>query len=133
MVRSCHVNKYCLGVVEHRLQDFIVTVQHMAGVSLIVSVAEVSITCQWYVVQAEKKKIYVEDLTAKIVGAGGPTSSGTKAEACKFHDDKSQYTGMLTHFTPLFPIALVLLVSFLRVAVTKCRPPNLHKSTYAYS
>lgn len=43
---------------------------------------------------AEKKKISVEDLTAKIVAAGGPASNSTKAEACKFHDDKSLYTGV---------------------------------------
>ena len=35
----------------------------------------------------------MEDLTAKITNAGGPASSGTKAEANKFHDDKSLYTG----------------------------------------
>ena len=26
--------------------------------------------------------------------AGGPTFSGTKADAVKYHDDKSQYTGV---------------------------------------
>jgi hypothetical protein len=47
---------------------------------------------------AEKKKISVEDLTAKIVAAGGPASNSTKAEACKFHDDKSLYTGASRNF-----------------------------------
>ena len=46
--------------------------------------------------QAEKKKISVDDLTTKITGAGGPASNSTKAEACKFHDDKSLYTGSQT-------------------------------------
>jgi hypothetical protein len=43
-------------------------------------------------VQAEKKKCTVADVTAKIVAAK-PVSNSTKAEACKFHDDKSLYTG----------------------------------------
>ena len=51
--------------------------------------------------QAEKKKISVEDLTAKIVNGGGPASSGTKAEANKFHDDKSLYTGIPTSYIML--------------------------------
>jgi hypothetical protein len=33
-----------------------------------------------------------EDLVAVICASGGPNSSGTKAEAVKFHDDKSMYT-----------------------------------------
>lgn len=51
--------------------------------------------------QAEKKKLSVEDLTAKIIGAGGPASNSTKAEACKFHDDKSLYTGVFLHHNTL--------------------------------
>jgi p25-alpha len=46
-------------------------------------------------VQAEKKKCSVSDVTAKIVAAK-PASNSTKAEACKFHDDKSLYTGVRT-------------------------------------
>ena len=33
----------------------------------------------------------------KITETGGPHFSGTKADAVKFHDDKSQYTGMYAH------------------------------------
>lgn len=56
---------------------------------------------RWCAMQAEKKKISVEDLTAKIVNGGGPASSGTKAEANKFHDDKSLYTGIPTSYIML--------------------------------
>lgn len=37
---------------------------------------------------ATKKGISVEDFKKKIVEAGGPKFSGTKAEYNKFHDDK---------------------------------------------
>ena len=41
---------------------------------------------------AEKKGVDPEALTAAILEAGGPKFSGTKADAVKFHDDKSLYT-----------------------------------------
>jgi len=43
---------------------------------------------------ANKQKTSFEDLTAKICAIGGPTYTGTKAEAVKYHDDKSLYTGV---------------------------------------
>jgi hypothetical protein len=42
---------------------------------------------------AAKKKVTVEDLAATLASSA-PQSSGTKADAVKFHDDKSQYTGV---------------------------------------
>ena len=42
---------------------------------------------------AAKKKVTAEDIATTIANAA-PQSSGTKAEAVKFHDDKSQYTGV---------------------------------------
>lgn len=42
---------------------------------------------------AEKKGIEFDALVSKILAAGGPGSSGTKADNVKFHDDKSLYTG----------------------------------------
>ncbi len=43
---------------------------------------------------AAKKGMEVDALEDKIAETGGPTYSGTKAEAVKYHDDKSLYTGM---------------------------------------
>uniref|UniRef100_A0A0G4HN69 EF-hand domain-containing protein n=1 Tax=Chromera velia CCMP2878 TaxID=1169474 RepID=A0A0G4HN69_9ALVE len=43
---------------------------------------------------ATKKGISKEDLAAKIVATGGPKFTGTKAEAVKFYDDKSTFTGV---------------------------------------
>lgn len=43
---------------------------------------------------AAKKGIAMGALEEKILGAGGPVFAGTKAEANKFHDDKSLYTGV---------------------------------------
>lgn len=43
---------------------------------------------------ATKNKVSNEDLVAKICSHGGPTYTATKAQANKFHDDKSQYTGV---------------------------------------
>jgi hypothetical protein len=43
---------------------------------------------------ATKKKIAYDALETKILSTGGPTFSGTKAEAVKYHDDKSLYTGV---------------------------------------
>jgi Ca2+-binding EF-hand superfamily protein len=42
---------------------------------------------------ATKKKMSVEELTA-LVQSKSPQSSGTQAEETRFHDDKSQYTGV---------------------------------------
>jgi hypothetical protein len=49
---------------------------------------------------ATKKGTDVEELAGKITGAGGPTYAGTKAEANKFHDDKSLYTGVYAQGGP---------------------------------
>jgi hypothetical protein len=43
---------------------------------------------------ATKSKVTTEDIVAKIVASGGPKSSGTVAQANKFHDDKSLYSGV---------------------------------------
>ena len=46
---------------------------------------------------ADKKGVDASAVIDKIVETGGPHFSGTKADAVKFHDDKSQYTGMYAH------------------------------------
>jgi hypothetical protein len=43
---------------------------------------------------ASKKKTTFEALSEAICAVGGPSFSGTKAEANNFHDDKSLYTGV---------------------------------------
>ena len=44
---------------------------------------------------AARKGVTKDDIQAKITGdGGGPSSSGTVADSVKFHDDKSQYTGV---------------------------------------
>ncbi len=43
---------------------------------------------------AEKKKMSFDEISSAIVSAGGPSFTGTKADYVKFHDDKSQYTGV---------------------------------------
>jgi hypothetical protein len=43
---------------------------------------------------AEKKGIDAATLSTSIIEHGGPKFTGTKAEANKFHDDKSLYTGV---------------------------------------
>lgn len=40
------------------------------------------------------------DLENKILSSGGKTLTGTKAEATRFHDDKTQYTGVYAHGGP---------------------------------
>lgn len=42
---------------------------------------------------AAKKKASVAEVAASIVATGGPKSSGTIAEACRFFDDKSSWCG----------------------------------------
>eukprot|EP01066_Platyproteum_vivax_P012351 Platyproteum_vivax@DN5614_c0_g1_i1.p1 len=49
---------------------------------------------------AERKKLPVEDIEAKLESGKGPVLSGTKAEANRFHDDKSLYTGVHGHGGP---------------------------------
>ncbi|KAL8275131.1 hypothetical protein Esti_001010 [Eimeria stiedai] len=43
---------------------------------------------------AEKKKVGFQELVSQMASAGGPVYTGTKALANKFHDDRSQYTGV---------------------------------------
>jgi hypothetical protein len=43
---------------------------------------------------AEKKKKTPAEIVAHLTSSGGPQSSATVAEATRFHDDKSQYTGV---------------------------------------
>jgi len=49
---------------------------------------------------AAKKGIAMGALEEKICGAGGPVFTGTKAEAVKYHDDKSLYTGVYANGGP---------------------------------
>jgi len=49
---------------------------------------------------AAKKGLDVDTLVSQILNAGGPASSGTKADAVKFHDDKSLYTGVYANGGP---------------------------------
>ena len=41
-----------------------------------------------------------DQIAEELVAAGGPQWSGTRAEATRFHDDKSQYTGVYAHGGP---------------------------------
>jgi hypothetical protein len=43
---------------------------------------------------AEKKGVSVDEVKEHVTSSSGPTFTGTKAEANKFHDDKSLYTGV---------------------------------------
>lgn len=43
---------------------------------------------------AEKKGITGDDIKSAILNIGGPQFKGTQADAVKFHDDKSLYTGV---------------------------------------
>lgn len=43
---------------------------------------------------AKRTKTSYDTLEAQVINAKGPSSSGTKAEKVKFHDDKSLYTGV---------------------------------------
>jgi len=43
---------------------------------------------------ADKKGVEVDAVIAKVAASKGPILTGTKAEANKFHDDKSLYTGV---------------------------------------
>ena len=48
---------------------------------------------------AAKKKVE-EGVIAEKMAASAPQSSGTKADSVKFHDDKSQYTGVYANGGP---------------------------------
>lgn len=43
---------------------------------------------------ATKKGVSLDDVCAKVGASKGPILAGTKAEANKFHDDKTLYTGV---------------------------------------
>ena len=49
---------------------------------------------------AQKRGETKADLEAKILGSGGKTLTGTVAQANKFHDDKSLYTGVYAQGGP---------------------------------
>ncbi|KAL4432502.1 hypothetical protein ABPG74_013356 [Tetrahymena malaccensis] len=49
---------------------------------------------------ATKKGVSLDQLKEKVTSAGGPTFTGTKADAVKFHDDKSLYTGVYANGGP---------------------------------
>lgn len=49
--------------------------------------------CKALQLVAQEKGLAYEEIVQKITSAGGPSSSGTKADSVKFHDDKSMYTG----------------------------------------
>ena len=40
---------------------------------------------------ATKKGVSMAEVGSTIVAAGGPKSNGTRAEACRFYDDKSNW------------------------------------------
>uniref|UniRef100_A0A0G4HSQ7 EF-hand domain-containing protein n=1 Tax=Chromera velia CCMP2878 TaxID=1169474 RepID=A0A0G4HSQ7_9ALVE len=43
---------------------------------------------------AERTKGEVDQVVAQVIASGGPVFVGTRAEAVRFHDDKSTYTGV---------------------------------------
>ncbi|EAS03354.1 tubulin polymerization-promoting family protein (macronuclear) [Tetrahymena thermophila SB210] len=49
---------------------------------------------------AAKKGISAQDLREKVTASNGPSYSGTKADAVRFHDDKSLYTGVYANGGP---------------------------------
>eukprot|EP00755_Sulcionema_specki_P007051 Sspe_Gene.37188::Locus_17941_Transcript_1_1_Confidence_1.000_Length_1349::g.37188::m.37188 len=49
---------------------------------------------------AKKKGVSIDALVESMLQAGGPTSSGTVGDNVRFHDDKSQYTGVYKHGGP---------------------------------
>lgn len=42
----------------------------------------------------------MDAVEAQVLGHGGPVYAGTQAEAVRFHDDQSQYTGVHAHGGP---------------------------------
>lgn len=49
---------------------------------------------------AERKGVDSAEVISKVAESGGPVLSGTKADAVRFHDDKSTYTGVHQHGGP---------------------------------
>lgn len=49
---------------------------------------------------AEKKGVAKDAVVSKVSASKGPKLAGTKAEANKFHDDKSLYTGVYAQGGP---------------------------------
>lgn len=49
---------------------------------------------------AQKKGCPIEQVRSKVEGASGPVLQGTKADAVRFHDDKSLYTGVYANGGP---------------------------------
>ena len=49
---------------------------------------------------AKKRKETMDQLAQVVLQAEGPTYTGTKAEAVKYHDDKSSYTGVYANGGP---------------------------------
>lgn len=49
---------------------------------------------------AGKRGESMQSLLAKVLESGGPIYQGTKAEAVKYHDDKSLYTGVYANGGP---------------------------------
>lgn len=49
---------------------------------------------------AEKKGKSTAEVVYTVISAGGPTFTGTKADAVKFHDDKNLYTGVYARGGP---------------------------------
>lgn len=58
--------------------------------------------CSWPGIEhcAVKRGAHYDDLEQLMLKSGGPTFSGTVAEANKFHDDKSLYTGVYANGGP---------------------------------
>ncbi|KAK9829714.1 hypothetical protein WJX72_007506 [[Myrmecia] bisecta] len=49
---------------------------------------------------AQKKGVSTDELSSKVLAAGGPKTQATKADFVKFHDDKSTYTGVYANGGP---------------------------------
>eukprot|EP00961_Rhodomonas_salina_P284453 3844658-Rhodomonas_salina.1 len=56
---------------------------------------------------ASKKGISLEDIRVKVKASQGPILTGTVAEANKFHDDKTLYTGVHAHGGPSLASTIV--------------------------
>lgn len=83
---------------------------------------------------AEKKGVGSEAVQEKVLSHGGPTFSGTQAEKVKFHDDKSQYTGVYAHGGPTNVDQIAPTTSFGQMSIqeeTKEAPKKTKKATTA--
>eukprot|EP00882_Tetradesmus_deserticola_P015866 GHRQ01016919.1.p1 GENE.GHRQ01016919.1~~GHRQ01016919.1.p1 ORF type:complete len:186 (+),score=46.02 GHRQ01016919.1:61-618(+) len=49
---------------------------------------------------AAKKGCAMDEVVCAVLKSNGPQDNGTKAEACRFHDDKSLYTGVYARGGP---------------------------------